>query len=168
MSAAGATAERPKTAGAKRADRERDEARERAASEAGGGDGEKAGDGTENARNLEDNAGPAVGDMPPAEPETPKEPVVDEIRVEGTEQLSIFDVGGKRANTATIKLTGGKVKIVDGQGFKKGTRVRGTFEAIVNEVGQKDEEDPKTGQVVSAEQRHSARIVDLQVESASA
>lgn len=156
-----ATVERPKTAGAKRADRERDEAKERAAAEANG-------DGTAKARNLEDNAGPAVGDMPPGEPEKSPEPVVDEIRVEGTEQLSIFDVGGKRANTATMKLTGGKVKLIDGQGFRKGTRVRFTGEAIINEVGQKDEEDPKTGQVVSAEQRHSARIVDLQVGSASA
>lgn len=156
-----ATAERPKTAGAKRADRERDEAKERAVAEANG-------DGTAKARNLEDNAGPAVGNMPPAEPERAPHPEVDEIRVEGTEQLSIFDVGGKRANTATMKLTGGKVKLVDGQGFKKGTRVRFTGEAIVDDVGQKDETDPKTGQVVAAQQRHAARIVDLTVESASA
>lgn len=155
------TVERPKTAGAKRADRERDEAKERAAAEANG-------DGTAKARNLEDNAGPAVGNMPPAEPERAPHPEVDEIRVEGTEQLSIFDVGGKRANTATMKLTGGKVKLVDGQGFKKGTRVRFTGEAIVDDVGQKDETDPKTGQVVAAQQRHGARIVDLTVESASA
>lgn len=156
-----ATVERPKTPGAKRADRERDEAKERAAAEANG-------DGTAKARNLEDNAGPAVGEMPPAEPEKAPEPIIDEIRVEGTEQLSIFDVGGKRANTATMKLTGGKVKLVDGQGFKKGTRVWFTGEAIVDDVGQKDETDPKTGQVVAAQQRHGARIVDLTVESASA
>lgn len=94
-------------------------------------------------------------------------PDVDEIRVDGTAQLSMFNLGGKLPTGSTLTLTGGRVELVDGQAFNKGDRIRLTVEAVVNEVGQKDAHDPKTGQVVSCEQRHKARVVDMQLESAA-
>lgn len=94
------------------------------------------------------------------------EPDPDEMVVSGTTQLSMFDFGGKKATHATFKLVGGKVKIAPGQAFKKGERVRGTFEGVINFVGQKDEHDSTTGQVTDAEQRHEARLTDIQVERA--
>lgn len=96
----------------------------------------------------------------PADPQPP----VDEIRVDGTAQLGLFDAGGKRPTSASLRLTGGKVLIVDGKAYRKGDVISGTFTAVVDEVGQKDKADPKTGIVVSAEQKHSARITDLRVD----
>lgn len=120
------------------------------------------------ADDLTQEAGLSTGPMQNEKvPPAPVAPEPDEIRIDGTAQLEMFDVGGKKANTATLNLTGGKVKLIDGQAFHKGTRIKFSGEAIVNDVGQKDDEDPKTRQVVSAEQRHKARIVDLQVTSAS-
>lgn len=117
-------------------------------------------------KELKTEAGEATGAMPPADPPETPAPELDEIVVDGTSQLEMFDFGGKKATHATFKLTGGKVKIQSGQAFKKGDRVRGTFEAVVNFVGQKDEHDANTGQVTDAEQRHEARLTDLQVERA--
>lgn len=93
-------------------------------------------------------------------------PEAEEILLDGTTELTLFDVGGKQPTRATIKFTGGKVKLVHGQAFKKGDRIRFSGEAIVNVLAQKDEHDPKTGQVVDCEQRHEARIVDLRLDSA--
>ncbi len=104
-------------------------------------------------------------DEPSREPVAP--PDVDEIKVDGTTQLELFKLGGKLPTSATIKLTGGKVALVEGEAFNKGDRIRFSGEAVVNDVGQKDAHDPKTGQVVNCEQRHEARIVDLRVDSAS-
>lgn len=92
-----------------------------------------------------------------------REPEPEEIRVAGTTQLSIFDLGGKKAASATIRLVGGKVALMEGQAYRKGDAIHFEGTAVVNEVGQKDQHDPKTGLVVSAEQRHGARIVDLVV-----
>ncbi len=102
-----------------------------------------------------------------AAPPPERGPDPDEIIVDGTTQLAMFDMGGKQASHATIKFTGGKVKLVAGEAFRKGERIRFSGEAVVNVLVQKDEHDPKTGQVVDCEQRHEARIIDLQVESAS-
>jgi hypothetical protein len=93
-------------------------------------------------------------------------PPVEEIRVDGTVQLSMFDLGGKQAQSSSLRLTGGKVKLVDGAAYRKGDVLTGTFTAVVNEVGQKDTHDSQTGIVVSAEQKHSARITDLRVKGA--
>jgi hypothetical protein len=113
------------------------------------------------------------GEVPPGQVDidgavTPADPVppVEEIRVDGTVQLSMFDLGGKRATTSSLRLTGGAVKLVDGAAYKKGDVLTGTFTAVVNEVGQKDDHDPKTGIVVSATQKHSARITDLRIKGA--
>jgi hypothetical protein len=87
----------------------------------------------------------------------------EEIRVDGTTQLAAFDVGGKRAATASIRLSGGKVLLVDGKAFSKGEIVKFSGTAVVREVGQRDKADPATGIVVSAEQKHIAEIVDLRI-----
>lgn len=94
-------------------------------------------------------------------------PDLDQILVDGTTQLELFDFGGKRPTRATIKFTGGKVGLTSGQAFHKGDTIRFSGIAVVNGVGQKDEHDTKTGQVVDCEQRHEARITDLQIDSAS-
>jgi hypothetical protein len=100
--------------------------------------------------------------------EVPKDPVppVEEIRVDGTVQLGLFDAGGKKPTSSSIRLTGGKVLIVDGKAFKKGETV--TFEgtAVVDFVAQQDKTDAKTGIQVSAEQLHRARITDLRIAGA--
>jgi hypothetical protein len=106
------------------------------------------------------------GDDSPLGPPAPPVPPVEEIRVDGTVQLSMFDLGGKQAQSSSLRLTGGKVKLVDGAAYRKGDVIAGTFTAVVNEVGQKDTHDPQTGIVVSAEQKHSARITDLRVRGA--
>lgn len=121
--------------------------------------------GSKQSEELKGEAGEPVGKMPAKEAGS-SQPEVDEIVLQGSSQLELFDMGGKKATRATIKFSGGKVKIEAGQGFKKGHRIRFSGEAIVNEVGQKDEHDPQTGQVVDCEQRHGARIVDLSVERA--
>jgi len=87
----------------------------------------------------------------------------EEIRVDGTTQLSAFDVGGKRATSASIRLSGGKILLVDGKALSKGEVIHFSGTAVVREVGQRDKSDPKTGIVVSAEQKHVAEIVDLRI-----
>ena len=87
----------------------------------------------------------------------------EEIRVDGTTQLSAFDMGGKRATASSIRLTGGRALIADGQAYSKGEGVRFSGTAIVREVSQRDKADPQTGIVVSCEQKHAAEIVDLRI-----
>lgn len=93
---------------------------------------------------------------------------MDEVTVDGTVQLGLFDAGGKKPTSATISLTGGAIKLIDQEAFKKGDHLTLVVEAVVNDVGQKDEHDPKTGQVVSCVQKHKARIVGVQLQQASA
>lgn len=90
-------------------------------------------------------------------------PPVEEIRVDGTTQLGMFDAGGKQPTTATIALTGGKVMLLDGKAFRKGDVIEFSGTAVVREVSQSDKADPKTGIVVSASQDHRAQITDLVV-----
>ena len=95
-------------------------------------------------------------------PET-AETYPEEIRVDGTTQLAAFDMGGKRATTSSIRLTGGRAQIEDGKAYSKGEVVRFTGTAVIREVGQRDKPDPQTGIVVSCEQKHLAEIVDLRI-----
>jgi hypothetical protein len=85
---------------------------------------------------------------------------VEQIRVDGTTQVAI-DFGGKQAQTARLTLSGAVE--VDGF-FRKGDRIRGTFEAVVVGVGGKDTLDKQTGIVTEAVQTHTARVVDLIVD----
>jgi hypothetical protein len=55
------------------------------------------------------------------------------------------------------------VLLTEGQAFSKGEVIRFSGTAVVREVGQRDKPDPKTGIVVSAEQKHVAEIVDLRI-----
>lgn len=89
------------------------------------------------------------------------EPPVDEIVVKGTSQLSFFKAGGKAPSSATIRLVGGAIAIEEGKAYKKGDVVRFSGTAVVREVGQVDTADPKTQIVVSASQKHVARILDV-------
>lgn len=91
---------------------------------------------------------------------------LDEIQVDGTAQLDIFDLGGKRPSSASITLAGGKVALVDGRAFRKGDTITFQGTATITSVTQQDKTDSKTGIVVSAEQKHVARITDLQVGTA--
>jgi hypothetical protein len=116
------------------------------------------------ARELEREAGPAVGAMPTPGQQTigggeVQSVYVEQIRVDGTTQLAI-DFGGKQAHTA--KLTLGGSAEVDGF-FRKGDRIRGTFEAVVVGVAAKDKIDKQTGIPMEAVQTHTARITDLLV-----
>lgn len=129
------------------------------------GTGKKTGKDSKTAE-LEGEAGAAVGDMP-KDPPADSTPEVDEIIVDGTCDLSLFDFGGKKPTGAKLTLTGGAVAIAEGQGFKKGTRIRFTGEAIVNDAGSKDHHDTNTSQVVDCKAKFGARIVDLVVESAT-
>jgi hypothetical protein len=89
---------------------------------------------------------------------------VEEIRVDGTAQLGLFNAGGKSPESASLRLSGGRILLVDGQAFRKGETIRFSGTAVVREVAQRDKPDGKTGIVVSAEQKHVAQITDLRVE----
>lgn len=94
------------------------------------------------------------------------DPPIEEIRVDGTAQLGMFDLGGKQAQSSALRLTGGKFLTIDGKAYAKGDVIHFEGTAVVNFVGQQDKHDPKTGIVVSAEQQHRARITDLTVKGA--
>lgn len=98
-----------------------------------------------------------------AVPDPDEQPLLEELRVDGTAQLSAFDLGGKRASSSSLRLSGGKILLVDGQAFRKGDVIHFEGTAVVRELGQRDKPDPKTGIVVAAEQKHVAQITDLVV-----
>jgi hypothetical protein len=116
-------------------------------------------------RELEREAGPAVGAMPTPGQQTidgseVQSVYVEQIRVDGTTQVAI-DFGGKQAQTARLTLSGAVE--VDGF-FRKGDRIRGSFEAVVVGIAGRDKIDKQTGIPVEAVQTHTARVVDLVVE----
>lgn len=88
------------------------------------------------------------------------QPHIEGIRVDGTTQLGLIDFGGKKPQSAVIKLTGGQLELLEGRAFKKGDRVQFAGEAVVFDVGGIDKIDGKTGIVVSCKQKHAARITD--------
>jgi hypothetical protein len=87
-----------------------------------------------------------------------------ELAVDGT-QLKLFDLGGKRPTSSSLRLAGGSVDVIDAKGFRKGDVVlfRGT--AIICSITQQDKRDSSTGQVVSCEQKHTAYITDLSIDT---
>lgn len=114
--------------------------------------------------------GSAVADPPQAAEENTTNgavPQVEELRVDGTAQLGMFDSGGKKPQTASIRLSGGRILLLDGKAFRKGDVLHFSGTAVVREVAQRDKPDPKTGIVVSAEQKHVAQITDLVVSGAN-
>jgi hypothetical protein len=90
-----------------------------------------------------------------------------EITVDGT-QLKLFDLGGKRPTGSKLRLAGGSVDVLDGKGFRKGDVVGFHGTAVVSTVAQQDKRDASTGQVVSCEQKHTALITDLRIDTAGA
>jgi hypothetical protein len=101
--------------------------------------------------------------IPPEDPpDTPEqaEPT-SELVISAGGQLTLNVGGGKQPTTSTLRLVGGKIE-VDGQ-FAKGETIVVRIEAVVNEIGFKDQEDSKTGQVVGCERRHRARITGVAV-----
>jgi hypothetical protein len=82
-------------------------------------------------------------------------------------QDRLFAVGGKQPTTASITLTGGaieKPELLKDKPVEKGQVVKFTGYAKVLDVGFKDTEDSKTGQVVGCDKRHKGRILELHVE----
>jgi hypothetical protein len=104
-------------------------------------------------------AGEAVGPMPPREMDAGETVHVEEIRVDGSTQLAL-DCGGRLADESKLTLSGSAS--VRGF-FKKGDRITGTFEAVVDGVGSKDKYDKQTGVIKDTAQSHSARITDMTV-----
>lgn len=104
-------------------------------------------------------AGEAVGPMPKREMDQGETVYVEEIRVDGSTQFAI-DFGGKMAQTATLALSGKAT--VDGF-YRKGDRIRGSFEAVIVGVSGRDSVDKQTGIVTEATQAHSAKLTDLRV-----
>lgn len=110
-----------------------------------------------------------AGSVREAEAETPAPAVADEytyleeIRVDGTTQLGMFDAGGHKPDGSSLRLSGGRIQLVDGKAFRKGDVIRFEGTAVMREVAQRDTPDPKTGVVVSTEQKHVAQITDLRV-----
>jgi hypothetical protein len=113
---------------------------------------------------FEQEAGEAVGPMPRQDPEP--QPPVEELRVDGTAQLGIFDPGGKKPTSATLTLGGGAFEVMDGKAYRKGDVVTFSGTAVVREVKDRDKVDRKTGIVVSCKQAHWAEITDLTVKGA--
>lgn len=89
----------------------------------------------------------------------------DEIAVDGTTQLELFNLGGKRPTSSKLRLAGGAVDVVDGQAFNKGDVVRFEGTAVISAVAQQDKRDSSTGQVVSCAQTHVAHITDLRIDA---
>ena len=118
---------------------------------------------------FREEAGEPVGDMPREPPPGPLGDAggpVEDLRVDGTTQLGMFDAGGKQPSSATVTLSGGKFELMEGRAFQKGDVIHFEGTAIVREVKVRDKADPKTGVVVSASQGHTAQITDLQVHGA--
>ncbi len=110
-------------------------------------------------RGMEDGGGTPEGEGEGHVLPDGKQVAVDDLIVDGSGQLG-FDVGGKTPTSATLTLTGGKIEI-EGQ-FEKGEIVDLHIQARVNDVGFKDNEDSKTGQVVGCERRQKARIISVE------
>lgn len=87
-------------------------------------------------------------------------PPIEEIRVDGTHQLAI-DAGGKQPTEVKLSLTGSAK--VTGH-FRKGDRITGTFEAVVNAYSTKDKVDKQTQIVTEAGAVFGARLTDLTVD----
>lgn len=106
------------------------------------------------------------GQSPPQDPgedqtTEPAEPQDDGgIVVQGTSQLS-WDVGGKKPNTSSLRIVGGKVD-VEGQ-FKKGQKFQALVDLEVKEVGFVDQVDASTGQVIGCDRRQKARIIGISI-----
>lgn len=92
-------------------------------------------------------------------------PLTDELRVDGTAQLGLFNAGGKQPTTATLTLAG-KIVLEDGRAYRKGDRIHIEGVAVVRGLSQKDRVDKATGLVLECVQAHQAQVTDLVVRPA--
>lgn len=107
-------------------------------------------------------AADAAGETDPDPEPDPAGELDTELVIDGTGQLSLTGIGGKSPTSASLVLSGGKVVVDSGQ-FEKGATVVVEVEAVVRQVAFVDSVDSKTGQVVSSDRKHTARIVGLRV-----
>lgn len=89
-----------------------------------------------------------------------------DLRVAGTAPLTLFDLGGKRPQSASLSLTGATVELADGQAYRKGDRLYVRGIVVVRAISQKDKVDKATGVVLECVQTHTAVVEDLVIEPA--
>lgn len=112
----------------------------------------------------QDPAGTAAGqDANGHDPEATAEEVRDGLVIEGLQGQLGFNVGGKKPTSSTLKIVGGRVDLPKSS-VQKGETIVVRAVLQVGEVGFVDQLDKATGQVVSCERRHKARIIDIGVE----
>lgn len=95
--------------------------------------------------------------VPDPEPEVGAD---DRLVVEGSSGQLSMNVGGKKPVSSSLRLVGGKLE-VEGQ-FQKGERIRAEVELEVGEIAFRDKHDSATGEVVSCDRAHRARVVAFQ------
>lgn len=97
--------------------------------------------------------------------EVPADPVppVQDILIAGPHPLDLFNAGGKKPNTGSVRFVGGKVGLEPGTAYRKGDTIRFQGTATVVDVSQRDKRDRQTRIVVECEQKHLAEIDDLTV-----
>lgn len=83
-----------------------------------------------------------------------------DLVIDGAGQLG-WTVGGKRPDTSSLRLVGGKVN-VDGQ-YDKGQTIKLELTCEVSEVAFVDQRDSKTNQIIGCDRRHRARVVAVAV-----
>jgi hypothetical protein len=110
-----------------------------------------------------DEAARALGTDPKSNIDTGPQDVHDGDDAPLPSQLAMFTelVGGKATTSNTTRLVGGKIEV--DRDFKKGEKVKFLITAEIGSVAFVDQRDGKTGQVIGAERRHSARILNVQV-----
>lgn len=85
----------------------------------------------------------------------------DSLVLRGTVALGLHETGGKAPTSAFLQVPGVKVQLQHGTAYEKGDTVSVTVELVINDVRQKDQHDKATGIVLSCEQVHGARVVDI-------
>lgn len=112
---------------------------------------------------FKEEAGEAVGAMPPKEPPADPGPEFDsEIVVKGTTEQLSFDVGGRGPTGSELRVVGGAIQ-VKGQ-FQKGQVIKAEVTLQVGEIAFRDKRDSQTGDVVDVKRAHKARIVELAIQ----
>lgn len=91
-------------------------------------------------------------------------PPPEDIVIQGSTQLGLFDAGGKRPTGAKLTIAGlSGIELVHGQAFLKGEYVRFEGVARVEEVAQRDKVNRKENLTVDCVQKHWAFASDLRV-----
>lgn len=93
----------------------------------------------------------------------------EDLQVAGLTQLSMFDVGGKKALSSKVTIQGlSGLPVMGGKGFEKGTFIRGEFVARVEEVGLRDKMDRAANQAVDCIATAKAYATDVRIFGATA